>query len=182
MNTTVLAPAELAADRPAGGLLGLAERGLLPDPLVRLGIRRLCRERLRTQECGGPDEQALYFGDLIDALRNSPVALHTDVANAQHYELPAAFFELCLGKRLKYSSCYYPEGTESLEQAEKAMLGLYDARAELADGQDILELGCGWGSLTLWMAECYPHSRITAVPLKNLLGVVGRCIVDDNDL
>jgi len=159
----LLTPAELAADRPAAGLLGLAERGLLPDPLIRLGIRRLCGERLRMEARGGPDEQALRFGRLIDALRNSPVAIHTAAANAQHYELPVAFFELCLGKRLKYSSCYYPEGTESLEQAEKAMLGLYGARAALADGQDILELGCGWGSLTLWMAECYPHSRITAV-------------------
>lgn len=163
MNTTILTPAALAADRPAVGLLGLAERGLLPDQLVRFGIRRLCRDRLRMEGRDDPDEQAVRFGRLIEALRLSPVALHTDAANAQHYELPAAFFELCLGKRLKYSSCYYPKGTESLEQAEEAMLGLYEARAQLSDGQDILELGCGWGSLTLWMAERYPHSRITAV-------------------
>ncbi len=163
MNTTVLASAELAADRPAPGLLGLAERGLLPDRLIRLGIRRLCGERLRMEGRGSPEEQARRFGRFIEALRNSPVAIHTEAANAQHYELPAAFFELCLGKRLKYSSCYYPEGIESLEQAEESMLALYGVRAELADGQDILELGCGWGSLTLWMAERYPHSHITAV-------------------
>jgi cyclopropane-fatty-acyl-phospholipid synthase len=177
MNTTVLEPAELAADRPAAGLLGLAERGLLPDHLVRLGIRRLCRDRLRMESGGGPDEQAMRFGSLIEALRHSPVAIHTDAANAQHYELPAAFFELCLGKRLKYSSCYYPRGTESLEQAEEAMLALYDARAQLADGQDILELGCGWGSATLWMAERYPHSRITAVSNSRSQGayIQARC-------
>ena len=88
-------------------------------------------------------------------------------ANTQHYELPPAFFELCLGKRLKYSSCYYTRGDESLDEAEVAMLELYDDRAELEDGQSILELGCGWGSLTLWMAERYPNAKIVAVSNSN---------------
>ncbi len=98
-----------------------------------------------------------------DELRQSPIAIETAAANEQHYELPTRFFQLCLGKRLKYSSCFYPTGEESLDAAEEAMLALYAERAELADGQHILELGCGWGSLTLWMAERYPNARITAV-------------------
>ncbi|UGB39756.1 cyclopropane-fatty-acyl-phospholipid synthase family protein [Frateuria soli] len=154
---------ELSPDRPASGLLGLAERGLLPDALLRLGIRRLCAQRLAEERAGGPERVAERYARHIDALRQSPVAIHTDAANAQHYELPAAFFEHCLGPRLKYSCCYYPRGDESLAEAEEAMLALYGERAELADGQDILELGCGWGSLTLWMAERYPRARILAV-------------------
>ena len=163
MSTVLPYPAELAADRPAPGLLGLAERGLLPDPLVRFGIRRLCAERLRGERRGGPAAEAERCAERIAALRASPIAIHTEAANAQHYELPAAFFALCLGPRLKYSCCYFPRGGESLAEAEEAMLELYGRRAELADGQRILELGCGWGSLTLWMAERFPHARITAV-------------------
>ncbi len=89
--------------------------------------------------------------------------MHTEAANAQHYELPPAFFALCLGPRRKYSCCYFPSGGESLAEAEEAMLELDGRRAELADGQRILELSCGWGSLTLWMAERFPHARITAL-------------------
>jgi cyclopropane-fatty-acyl-phospholipid synthase len=163
MTTTALATHELSSERPASGLLGLAERGQLPDALLRQGIRRVCAQRLREELAGGLDQQAARFAGRIELLRRSPVAIHTDAANAQHYELPPAFFEQCLGKRLKYSGCYYPRGDETLEQAEQAMLALYDERAELADGQSILELGCGWGSLTLWMAERYPKARVTAV-------------------
>lgn len=163
MSTIAAATDELPSERPASGLLGLAERGQLPDALLRQGIRRMCAQRLREERAGGLDQQAVRFAERIALLRQSPVAIHTDAANAQHYELPPAFFEQCLGPRLKYSGCYYPRGDETLEQAEQAMLALYDERAELADGQSILELGCGWGSLTLWMAERYPHATITAV-------------------
>ena len=162
MNATAQAM-ELANDRPADGLLGLAERGLLPDALLRLGIRRLCTQRLRDEAAADPDAAARRNAALVDELRRSPVAIHTDAANRQHYELPPAFFLRCLGPRLKYSGCYYPTGRETLGEAEDAMLALYGERAGLADGQDILELGCGWGSLTLWMAERYPNARITAV-------------------
>lgn len=96
-------------------------------------------------------------------LEDSPVAVDTDAANAQHYELPAAFYERALGPRLKYSGAYWPTGTTGLRDAEAAMLGLTCERAELADGQEILELGCGWGSLTLHMARALPRARITAV-------------------
>ena len=154
---------ELASDRAADGLLGLAERGLLPDALLRAGIRRMCAARLRDEHDGDPDAAARRNAALIAELRASPVAIHTDAANRQHYELPPAFFTRCLGPRLKYSGCFYPTGNETLAQAEEAMLALYCERAKLADGQDILELGCGWGSLTLWMAQHYPNARITAV-------------------
>jgi cyclopropane-fatty-acyl-phospholipid synthase len=147
----------------ATGLTGLAERGLLPDVLLRLGIRRLCAQRLREEQAGGQIAQSQRFAARIETLSHSAVALHVDAANRQHYEVPAAFFQLCLGRRLKYSGCYYPTGSETLDQAEEAMLALYGERAQLADGQQILELGCGWGSLTLWMAERYPNARITAV-------------------
>jgi cyclopropane-fatty-acyl-phospholipid synthase len=163
MTQTTALPQELAQDRPGPGLIGLAERGFIPDALLRHGIRDQCRDRLRTELAGGPEAQAERFRTRIEELRSSPVAIHTDAANAQHYELPPAFFNLCLGKRLKYSCAYYPRGDETLDQAEEAMLALYGERAELADGQRILELGCGWGSLTLWMAERYPNARITAV-------------------
>ncbi len=167
MNIPARDVAELPLERPASGLLGMAERGRLPDALLRQGIRRLCAQRLRDEQLGGLDQQAARFAERIAMLRQSPVAIHTDAANAQHYELPPAFFQLCLGKRLKYSGCYYPHGDESLDEAENAMLTLYGERAELADGQSILELGCGWGSLTLWMAERYPNAKIVAVSNSN---------------
>ncbi|WP_294991285.1 class I SAM-dependent methyltransferase [uncultured Stenotrophomonas sp.] len=145
------------------GLIAWAERGLVPDAALRAGIRRLCAQRLHEESEGGIEAQSARFRQRIAELAHSPLALHVDAANRQHYEVPAAFFQACLGKRLKYSSCYYPSGHETLDQAEEAMLELYARRAGLADGQQILELGCGWGSLTLWMAERYPQARITAI-------------------
>jgi cyclopropane-fatty-acyl-phospholipid synthase len=168
MNVANPAFRERPHERPASGLIGMAERGHLPDALLRQGIRRLCAQRLRDERMGGVDEEASRYAERNSMLRNSPLAIHTDEANAQHYELPPAFFELCLGKRLKYSGCYYPRGDETLDQAEEAMLGLYGERAELDGGQSILELGCGWGSLTLWMAQRYPAARITAVSNSTL--------------
>ncbi|MFZ0501765.1 MAG: cyclopropane-fatty-acyl-phospholipid synthase family protein [Steroidobacteraceae bacterium] len=165
MSTTALTSSslpELATEHAAPGLLGWAERGLLPDALIRLGVRRLCAQRLR-EDLAGPTVQARRVEQRLDMLRAGPIAIHTDAANAQHYELPPAFFRLCLGHRLKYSCCYYRRGDETLNEAEEAMLELYAQRAQLADGQEILELGCGWGSLSLWMAEHYPNARICAV-------------------
>ncbi|HTT04707.1 MAG TPA: cyclopropane-fatty-acyl-phospholipid synthase family protein [Steroidobacteraceae bacterium] len=166
MNSTGVAflqPRALTQDPPAAGLLGYAERGWLPDALIRYGIRRWCAQRLREESAGGVAAQAARTYERIEQLRASPLAIETEAANAQHYELPALFFEQCLGPRLKYSCAYYPPGTQTLAQAEEAMLTLYAERAQLCDGQDILELGCGWGSLTLWMAERYPLARICAV-------------------
>ena len=144
-------------------LIELCERGLVPDALTRYGIRRLCAQRLREEGRDEPAQAQARFARLLDELRRSPIAIETQAANAQHYELPTRFFQLCLGARLKYSSCYYPRGDEGLDEAEEAMLALYGERAALADGQRILELGCGWGSLTLWMARRYPRASITAV-------------------
>ena len=140
--------------------IGLAERGWLPDPLLRLGMRRLCAERMRQEYAGDWFER---LRQRVHELRASPIAIHTDAANTQHYEVPARFFQLALGNKLKYSSCYYPKGDESLDQAEIAMLDRYFDCGQLSDGQSILELGCGWGSLTLTMAERLPNARITAV-------------------
>lgn len=163
MNAISASARELPADRPAPGMLGLAERGWLPDVAIRAGIRRLCAERLAACDAGGPAACQERNLRLLATLRAGPVAIHTDAANAQHYEVPAAFFAHCLGPRLKYSACLFDDAATTLEQAELAMLECYADRARLADGQDVLELGCGWGSLTLWMAERYPGSRITAV-------------------
>ncbi|MEX2422272.1 MAG: cyclopropane-fatty-acyl-phospholipid synthase family protein, partial [Actinomycetota bacterium] len=142
---------------------GVVDTGLLPDALLRRVIRILLRRRLREITAGGLEARDARKRALIDTLANAPVAIETDAANVQHYEVPTELFELMLGPHLKYSSGYWPEGITSLAEAEEAMLRLTCARAELADGQDVLELGCGWGSLTLFMAEHYPSSRITAV-------------------
>jgi len=141
----------------------LAEWALLPDFLVRYGIRRLDRKRLLEARKMGPEEQLREKMRFMEEMRRSPVALVPRKANEQHYELPPAFFEQVLGKHLKYSACYWPPGARSLQEAEEAMLALTCRRARLENGMDILELGCGWGSVSLWMAEKYPHSRILAV-------------------
>lgn len=141
----------------------LTEKGLVPDPLVRWAIRRLLLQRLSQEDRGNPEEQARAVRELAERLRESPVALAPEKANEQHYELPPAFFQLVLGYRLKYSGCYWPEGVRTLDEAEAAMLRLTAERARLEDGMDILELGCGWGSLALWNAERFPNSRILAV-------------------
>ncbi len=141
-------------------LIDWCERGLIPDFLTRYGIRNLCKKRLKEEYQGDWKARQKQF---VELLRQSPVAIETKAANDQHYELPPAFFVACLGDRLKYSSCFYDTGSETLSQAEVAMLRLYGERAELQDGQRILELGCGWGSLSLWMAEHYPNAQITGV-------------------
>ncbi|MBP7831342.1 MAG: class I SAM-dependent methyltransferase [Kiritimatiellae bacterium] len=139
------------------------ERGLVPDALIRAGIRRLHAERLRMEGAGGVEAIRVRHEAFVAHMRKSPVAVATDKANEQHYELPPEFFKLILGPRLKYSSGVWPDGVRTLAESEEAMLELTARRARLADGQEILELGCGWGSLTLWMAEHFPGARITAV-------------------
>jgi cyclopropane-fatty-acyl-phospholipid synthase len=138
--------------------LRLAENGWLPDPVVKAGIRLLLRGRI-SSIASDPDLTA----ELTRQMRDSPIALETDTANEQHYELPPAFFEIALGRHLKYSGCYWPEGTASLDAAEAAALEQTCERAGIQDGMSILDLGCGWGSLSLWIAERYPNCRITSV-------------------
>jgi len=135
------------------------ERAPLPDALTRLGVGYLVGRARRRLEAGSAEADAAFARDMS----GRPIAENTAVANAQHYEVPAAFFRLVLGPRLKYSSCLYDAGATTLEEAEARALAETCAHADLADGQAVLELGCGWGSLSLWMAEKYPRSTITSV-------------------
>ncbi|NYF78610.1 SAM-dependent methyltransferase [Granulicella arctica] len=141
----------------------LVERDLIPDAVLRIAIRRLLAKRLRDEERGGLEGQTGYLRQLIQQIKISRIALNTQEANEQHYEVPPRFFELTLGRRLKYSSGYWPAGVDTLDASEEAMLALTVERARIVDGHEILELGCGWGSLTLYMAEHFPNSAITAV-------------------
>jgi cyclopropane-fatty-acyl-phospholipid synthase len=141
----------------------LLEKGKVPDVLIRSGIRSLLRQRLREETSENQEKQQEKFNRLVQELRSSPIAVETEAANEQHYEVPALFFQMCLGKNLKYSSCYWDKNTSSLDDAEHNMLEKTCVRAELKNGQKILELGCGWGSLSLFMAEKYPASAITVV-------------------
>jgi len=156
------APSRGAPARHGFGL-ALAERGLAPLPILRLGVRRMLRQRLRDEYARATDGVPAAIEHWLATMRSGPIALVPEAANDQHYELPPEFFELCLGPHLKYSSGYFPRGDEGLDEGEAQMLALTAERAELGPGQRILELGCGWGSLTLWMAEHFPSSSILAV-------------------
>ena len=139
------------------------EQGLVPDGAVRFGIRRLLASRLLDLSSGDAQATAELTQQFHAQLNRQPLALVPEKANEQHYELPPEFFARVLGPHRKYSSAWWPEGVSTLEQAEAAALAETCRRAALLDGQQVLELGCGWGSLSLWMAEHYPNSRITAV-------------------
>ena len=143
------------------------EQGLVPDRVVRLGIRRLLKARLVEMRDGDAQATAALTQSFLDELRGAPLALLPEKANEQHYEVPPAFFGAVLGPQRKYSSCLWSADTNTLAQAEAAALQATCERAGLADGQHVLELGCGWGSLTLWMAERFPQSRITALSNSN---------------
>lgn len=148
-------------------LIEACERGWIPDPLARAGMRRLMARRLEDEAARDHEQRVARMQDFLAELRAAPIAIHTDDANAQHYEVPAAFFHQHLGPRLKYSCCLYPGGAESLAEAEEAMLALYAERAGVADGQRILDLGCGWGSLALWLAERYPGAEVVGLSNSN---------------
>jgi cyclopropane-fatty-acyl-phospholipid synthase len=140
-----------------------AERGWIPDYFLRWGISRLLAERLNQITSNGLESQEASLRAFIEEARSGPIALHTEDANRQHYELPTEFFQILLGKRLKYSCCLWPDGVSDLDNAEEEMLALTVKRAQIVDGMRVLELGCGWGSLSFWMAEKFPHSDIHAV-------------------
>ena len=137
----------------------LAENGQLPEWLIRFGMRSLLKKRLKKESFGGEARQKAILSEFLEA----PVAVNTDKANEQHYALPPEFMETCLGSRLKYSSCYWPQGVNTLDDAEIAALELVAQRAQLEDNMSILELGCGWGSFSIWAAERYPRSTIVSV-------------------
>ncbi len=135
----------------------------LADPVLRAAIRVACRRRLRRERRGGVEAQERRLQDWVEELRRSPIAIETAAANEQHYEVAPELFRLVLGPRLKYSSGYWPAGVETLAAAEEAMLELTCERAGVEDGMAILDLGCGWGSLTGFLSERYPSARILAV-------------------
>ena len=141
-------------------LVRAAESGWVPDPFIRWGIRRLVAERLQDEKL---KSSAGHASTWLDSLDSAPIAINTGDANEQHYEVPPRFFELCLGQHLKYSGCEWSHQAKNLSDAEAYTLNLTCERAEIENGHRILELGCGWGSLTLWMAKQYPDSQITAV-------------------
>jgi cyclopropane-fatty-acyl-phospholipid synthase len=144
-------------------LIDIADAGLLPDMLIRLGIRLLDKKRLQAESRNGIEAQRQALDRFIEEMRQSPIAVKTQRANEQHYELPPTFFERVLGRHVKYSGCYWPPGVQNLDQAEERMLALTCQRAELSDGLKILDLGCGWGSLSVWISRHYPNSQIVAV-------------------
>ena len=141
----------------------LLAKDIIPDALIRIGIRSRLKGTLSPFEKLSCEERQDLIMRHVRELKESPIAIATDEANEQHYELPTAFFQKCLGPHMKYSSGYWDPGVTDIEISEARMLALSCERAELEDGQRILELGCGWGSLTLWMGKHYPNSKITAV-------------------
>ena len=138
----------------------LLNHNLVPDFLIRQKIRKLNEERLSVERGKYSSE---YVEKFIQDLKSLPIAIETKSANNQHYEVPAEFFKLCLGEHLKYSCCYWLNTNDNLNTAEENMLKLTCERADLIDGLSILELGCGWGAISLWMAKTYPNSKITSV-------------------
>ena len=144
-------------------LIELAEKGIIPDYFIRQGIVRNCENRLNNENVSNTEKVSSKKQSWIQQMKESPIALVPEKANEQHYEVPRAFFVNVLGKHLKYSSGYWPDGVNSLDESEESMLKLSFERAQLTDGDSILELGCGWGSLTCYMASKLPNSKITAV-------------------
>ncbi len=141
----------------------LLEQNRIPDFLIRIGIRRLLKTKLDEEKDLKKKLGEKRKTDLVDFLKSSPIAVNTREANEQHYEMPTEFFELVMGKHMKYSCGLWQDGVSDFDTSEKDMLALTVERAQLADGMAILELGCGWGSLTLFMAHKFPKSQIVGV-------------------
>ena len=139
------------------------EQGVVPDAVTRAGIRGLLRQRLATLAVGDCETAAAHKRAFIERMDASPIAEVPELANAQHYELPPEFFVEVLGPRRKYSSCHWREGVGTLAEAELDSLRITAERAGIEDGMEILELGCGWGAFSLFVAESFPRSRVTAV-------------------
>ena len=141
----------------------LLENNRIPDFLIRKVIRSLLKHRLREEKKATPDLQQAHLMELIKELKASPIAVNTADANEQHYEVPTAFYQYCLGPHLKYSSGYWNDGVADIETSERDMLEITCQRADLQPNQNVLELGCGWGSLSLFMSAKFPSSTFTVV-------------------
>mmetsp|Transcript_22994 Transcript_22994/g.26638 ORF Transcript_22994/g.26638 Transcript_22994/m.26638 type:complete len:404 (+) Transcript_22994:141-1352(+) len=137
--------------------------GLIPDSLIRLGIRMRCRDHLHLLKQEGAEADHETKMQIVKELKSMPIAIHTDEANTQHYEVPAAFYDMSLGPRKKYSCGLWPTSSTTFEESEIAMLDLYCERAGIVDGMSIVDLGCGWGSLTLHLADKYRNAKITGI-------------------
>ena len=150
-----------------GLAIKLAESGSLPDSIVRQGIRQLVKQRLTEISANDCEVSMAHMTQFIADMNAAAIAPVPELANAQHYEVPAAFFHYCLGTNRKYSSCFWMPDTKTLDEAEVLALTQTCDHADLQDGQAILELGCGWGSLSLWMAAKFPKAIITGVSNSN---------------
>lgn len=139
------------------------DRGAIPDRILRVLVRSVLVRGLNAGYSRGVEKVGRAKQAMLRKFRRGPIAVRPEDANAQHYEVDSRFFELTLGPRLKYSCCYWPDGVEDLASAEQAMLALTCQRADLRDGMRVLDLGCGWGSLTVWIAQHYPNCQITAL-------------------
>jgi cyclopropane-fatty-acyl-phospholipid synthase len=139
------------------------ETGLVPDSVIRAGIRRLLDRKLKEIHATDVEKAAIIKNRFVQMMGESPIALVPHLANEQHYEVPAAFYSEVLGRNRKYSCCYWPTGVEDLDSAEDAALQVTAERAGIEDGMKILDLGCGWGSLSLWIAEHFPGASVTSV-------------------
>ena len=144
-------------------LIKLSEKKLIPDFAIRYGIRTLLKKRIDSLLSTNPEENIQDKIQFIKKMNLSSIAVVPELANEQHYEIPPEFYNCCLGRYKKYSSCYWSDKTKNLDEAELLSLKHTAKHAKLTNGHNILELGCGWGSLTLWMAKQYPKSKITAV-------------------
>jgi cyclopropane-fatty-acyl-phospholipid synthase len=162
--------------------LGILDRDLVPDWVVRRGIRQRCQRRLDKEAGDSAKEAGAKVAAFVEELKTLPIALHTDDANEQHYELPPEFFTTVLGPHLKYSCGYWPEGVTTLAESEERMLALTVERAGVTDGMRVLDLGCGWGSLSLYMAEKFPGSQFTAVSNSSPQGDFIRARATDRGL
>uniref|UniRef100_A0A7N0REZ4 Coclaurine N-methyltransferase n=1 Tax=Kalanchoe fedtschenkoi TaxID=63787 RepID=A0A7N0REZ4_KALFE len=144
-------------------MLTSLERNLLPDAVVRRLTRLLLASRLRSGYRSSAELQVSDLLQFVKSLSEMPIAIKTDEPKVQHYELPTSFFKLVLGKHLKYSCCYFEDKSSTLDDAEKAMLEIYCERAQLKDGHSVLDVGCGWGSLSLYIAQKYSNCRVTGI-------------------
>ena len=161
MQVKELEPTSL--DHPSSGPIGWAEMGLLPDRVIRAGIRRLNKRRLEEIRANDLERAAADLNEFVARMQTAPIAPVPQLANEQHYEVPAAFFGEVLGTHRKYSCCHWTPCTQSLDEAEAESLRITCERAGIEDGMSVLDLGCGWGSLSLWIAAHYPNCRITSV-------------------
>ena len=141
----------------------LIHAGLIPDFVIRFGIRLQLRDHLAQLAAVNVQQELASKLQIVKQLHTMPIAIETNAPNEQHYEVPAKFYDLSLGPRKKYSSGLWPTPKTTFEESEVKMLELYCERANVKDGMKIVDLGCGWGSLTLHLAERYPNCRITGI-------------------